>query len=189
MKKKVLLAAALVVCLAVAVSGSLAYFTAEERTHNVITTGGIAIELLETTGQLDENGNPILFEDVSGVMPGASVAKIVQVKNTGANDAYIRVSVEKAIELAQGVEGEANLTLVSLDLNTMNWTEKDGYYYYNGPLAPDASTEPLFTHVTFDTAMGNQYQGSRALVDVKAYAVQSDNNGATALLAQGWPAE
>lgn len=117
------------------------------------------------------------------------MAKIVQVKNTGANDAYIRVSVEKAIELAQGVEGEADLTLVSLDLNTMNWTEKDGYYYYNGPLAPDASTEPLFTHVTFDTAMGNQYQGSRALVDVKAYAVQSDNNGATALLAQGWPAE
>ena len=122
MKKKVLLAAALVVCLAVAVSGSLAYFTAEERAHNVITTGGIAIELLETTGQLDENGNPILFEDVNGVMPGASVAKIVQVKNTGANDAYIRVSVEKAIELAQGVEGEADLTLVSLDLNTMNWT-------------------------------------------------------------------
>ena len=44
MKKKVLLAAALVVCLAVAVSGSLAYFTAEERAHNVITTGGIAID-------------------------------------------------------------------------------------------------------------------------------------------------
>ena len=36
--------------------------------------------------------------------------------------------------------------------------------------------------------MGNEYQNSTAAIDVKADAVQTANNGETALDAVGWPA-
>ena len=49
-------------------------------------------------------------------------SKIVEVKNTGGQDAWVRVSVNKAIELAEGVEDEVNLSLISFDLNTDYWT-------------------------------------------------------------------
>ena len=35
--------------------------------------------------------------------------------------------------------------------------------------------------------MGNEYQNATATVDVYAQAVQTANNGKTALNAQGWP--
>ena len=35
--------------------------------------------------------------------------------------------------------------------------------------------------------MGNEYQNATATVDVFAQAVQTANNGATVMAAQGWP--
>jgi len=37
--------------------------------------------------------------------------------------------------------------------------------------------------------MGNEYRDAKATVDVLAQAVQTANNGASALEAKGWPAE
>lgn len=99
----------------------------------------------------------------------------------------MRVSLDKAIELAQGVEGEADLSLVTCDLNTEKWTEKDGYYYYNAALEPGQTTEPLFTAVHFAETMSNMYQESRAILQVNAFATQTAHNGTTALEAAGWP--
>ena len=105
-------------------------------------------------------------------MPGTAVTKIVEVQNTGANDAYIRIKVDKSITLAG--EGEPNLDLLTLDFNATDWIPgEDGYYYYNEILAPGEVTEPLFTTVSFDTGMNNLYQNSTAAVDVAAYAVQA----------------
>ena len=182
MKKKMMVIAAIVICLSILAAGTLAYFTDEALVHNVITSGGIDIELVEMTDQ------DVPFEDVSGVMPGAEVSKIVTVKNTGPSEAWVRVKVEKAIELAEGVAGEVDLSLIVLDIDEENWTEQDGYYYYNAALKPGQSTEPLFTTVTYDTDMGNLYQNSVATLDVSAQAVQVANNGDSALTAAGWPA-
>ena len=44
MKKKLLAVAMVLCCLAIVTGGSLAYFTAEKKAHNVITTGSIDIE-------------------------------------------------------------------------------------------------------------------------------------------------
>ena len=41
--------------------------------------------------------------------------------------------------------------------------------------------------MTFNTAMGNEYQNAAATVDVAAQAVQTANNGGSAAEAQGWP--
>lgn len=187
MKKKFFVCALIAICLSAAAYGTLAYFTYEDTATNVITAGNIEIDLEELAE--GENGEKVPFEDVVGVVPGDEVSKIVQVKNTGANAAWVRVSVDAAIELAEGVEGEPDLSLLTYDLNTAKWTEKDGYYYYNEALEAGKTTEPLFTKVIFDTKMGNLYQNSVAVIDVDAQAVQVANNGTSALDAAGWNAD
>ncbi len=188
MKKRIIIISLIVALIAIAAVGTNAYFTAQSRETNVITSGSIKIDLLEMSVP-DDGSEPVPFEDVTGVMPGASVSKVVTVRNTGNNAAWVRVSVEKAIQLREGVEGDVDLSLVSLDVNREYWTEQDGYYYYNAELKPGAETEPLFTAVTFAAEMGNMYQESTATVSVIAQATQVVNNGGSALEAAGWPAE
>lgn len=188
-KRKALAVAGIICCLSILTAGTLAYYTAEDRAHNVIKTGNIDVELVETTDQKDNDGTPLPFEDVEGVMPGAEISKIVQVKNTGANPAYVRVSVEKTIELAKEANGEVDPDLIGLDYDIENWTEQDDYFYYKKALEPGTTTEPLFTKVSFSGDMDNLYKDSKITVDVQVYAVQSENNGSDVLKAVGWPAE
>lgn len=186
LKQKLLTLSAVIIVVALSAYGSVAYFTAEDTARNVITAGKLKIELQEK--MLTSDGEKTVpFEDRLGVMPGSEVSKIVEVKNTGGQDAWVRVSVNKAIELAEGVEDEVDLSLISFDLNTDYWTEKDGFYYYTAKLAPGHTTEPLFTAVTFAKTMSNQYQNSKAILTVNTYATQTVHNGNTALEAAGWP--
>lgn len=180
MKRKLLIIALCMVLLTMSVAGSLAYFSEQsEIVHNIITTGSVDLELIEEDGQ----GNP--FEDVEGAMPGGSYGKVVTIRNTGTAAFYVRIRVDKSIEKADGTAGDASL--ISLDINTEDWTLKDGYYYYNEALAPGEETAPLFTEVSISGDMDNDYQNCRISVDVSAQAVQSANNGDSALTAKGWP--
>lgn len=183
-KTKIIVLALAVALVAVCAMGTVAFFTDRSTATNVITTGGVKIDLIETAAIDGEN---VPFEDVVGVMPGSEVSKIVEVKNIGESDAYIRVSVEKTLALEEGREGGVDLSLVTLDFNTEAWTEADGYYYYNSPLKPNETTAPLFTAVSFSVDMGNLYQNSSLTVNVTAEATQVANNGASALTAAGWP--
>ena len=71
-----------------------------------------------------------------------------------------------------------------------DWTlGPDGYLYCNKAIRPGETTAPLFTCVTFDAGMGNEYQDATATVHVAAEAVQTANNGVTALEALGWPTQ
>ena len=126
------------------------------------------------------------FEDVTGVMPETTVTKIVEIKNTGVSDAWVRVMVDKKIVLPTG-SITPDASLVELACNTADWTEKDGYYYYTKALKPGEVTAPIFTAVTFKADMGNEYQNATATVDVSAQAVQTANNGSSVMDAQGWP--
>ena len=180
MKRKLLILSVLAICIAALAAGTLAYFTSEGTAHNVITTGGVEITLREWADE--EKKTP--FKDLTGIMPGMTVTKIAEVRNTGASEAWVRVKVEKNIRPEAQVEVDPDLVELTL---TDDWTERDGYYYYNKPLKPGEVTTPVFTAVTFDAAMGNEYQNAKATVDVYAQAVQTANNGATALEAAGWP--
>lgn len=182
MKRKLLILSVLAICIATLTTGTLAFFTSEGRAHNVITTGGVKIAVQEWA----DEGKQTPFTDLNGVMPGVPVTKIAEIKNTGASDAWIRVKVEKNIQL-QG-EDTPDADLVELNLNDTDWKlGQDGYYYYNQALKPGEVTKPIFTTVTFDAAMGNEYQNATASVDVFAQAVQKANNGATVKDAKGWP--
>ena len=189
MKRKLLLLSVMVICIAIAAVGTLAYFTTDAVAHNVITTGGVDIELHEYTD--GEKTQP--FKDLSGVMPGMTVTKIAQVENIGASAAWVRVKLTPAIKLADNVTQSDDFTvntgLVKPDVNTADWElGSDGYYYYNKPLAAGETTTPVINSVTFDVAMGNEYQGATATVDIVAQAVQVANNGKTVTEATGWPA-
>ncbi len=186
MKYKLIAGAVIVICLSLLTFGTLAYFTAEDTAHNVITSGGIDIELLEWADE--EKTIPFPENGANGVMPGTEVTKIVEVKNSGSAAAYVRVKVEKEIILQEGVEGEPDSDLIKIDFDETCWIPgEDGYYYYKEVLEPDAVTEPLFALVDFDSGMGNIYQNSIVTIDVKSYAVQAANNGNDVMSARGWP--
>ena len=183
MKKKIIALCLIVALAATAViGGTLAYFTADTKAHNVITSGGVSIKLNEWANEARTEK----FEDKTGVMPGAEVTKIVEVENVGTGTAWVRVQVVLDV-YAEGGKEQLPPDPVTLDFNETDWKYFDGYYYYNYPLDPGETTEPLFTTVTFDPKMGNVYQNSTAHVDVNAFAVQSANNGTGALDAAGWP--
>lgn len=186
MKRRLFAGALLLIALSLMAYGTLAYFTAEETVHNVITSGDIAIELLEWA---DENKTiPFPQQGVSGVMPGQRIVKIVEVKNTGSGAAWVRVRVDKEITLSKGVQGEADPALLQLDYDKTSWTQsEDGFYYYNRKLLAGEVTAPLFAAVTYDPKMDNRYQNSTARVVVTAYAVQTENNGDSVTEASGWP--
>ena len=110
MKRKLLAAALAVLCLSVAVYGTVAYFTAEDTATNVITAGNVKIALNEAA--ITEDGETVAFEDVTGVVPGAEISKIVTVDNTGDNAAYVRIKVVKEITSENEPEGEFDPSLI-----------------------------------------------------------------------------
>lgn len=185
MRKKILLISVIVILISLTAYGTLAYFSYEDTATNVITTGSVKIAIEEFSKT--ESGELVPFEDIFDVMPGMNVSKIVQVKNIGGQDAWIRVSVEKAITLADDVEGVVDPSLITYDLNTEFWTEKDGFYYYNSTLRSGETTKPLFTTVIFSAEMDNIYQHSKAVIEVNAQATQVKNNGESVFEASGWP--
>ena len=190
MKKKILLLAVFALCMAILATSSLAYFTAEEETHNVITTAGVDIELQEWQ-QTADGLVPYPGEKLA-VMPGATVSKIVTVKNLQA-PVYIRAKFDVVITLDEGETPTIPEGLVTVHVNGDEWVRKDGdteWWYYNGVVEEDASTEAFVTSVEFSGPdMGNEYQNSEIDVIVTAQAVQVANNGTNALTATGWSAE
>ena len=97
MKKK-LTAVALVVCMLaiMLVGASLAYFTDTKQATNTFTVGNVKIDLIEQ--QASKNGL-VEFKQDKTLVPGTSkdgnaVSKIVTVKNTGKNDAWVWVDLK-----------------------------------------------------------------------------------------------
>ena len=97
MKKKITALCLCVALLAVAIVGaSLAYFTDTDNATNTFTVGNVKIDLIEQ--QTGEDGLED-FDQNKPLVPGKSndgnaVSKIVTVKNTGANDAWVWVDIK-----------------------------------------------------------------------------------------------
>ena len=95
MKKKIVSLALAVCLIAIAAVGTLAYFTDKDAKTNTFTVGNVAIDLIE-----QQKGAQGLedFENEKVLLPGTSdvnaVSKIVTVKNTGANDAWVWVDLK-----------------------------------------------------------------------------------------------
>lgn len=201
MKRKLLFIATIVLCLALVTSGTLAYFSSDVVTHNVITSGNVSIKL-------EEWADPGLTQEYqnnkTGILPGTTVGKYANITNDGPNPVWVRVRFKTSIQLSKEnplahVNGDlekplidSDLSLLSLKMPAGTWLEQDGWYYYNAVLRPNASVLALES-VSFSKTMGNAYQGSSASVDIEVQAVQSAHNPETpktttpVLEAAGWP--
>ena len=189
MKRKLLLLSVMVICIAIAAAGTLAFFNGDATAHNVITTGKVAITVNEYSKN-DPDERVKYENEQTGIMPGTTVDKIVVVSGEdGTADAWVRVKFTKSIQLAAGKQGEVDLGLIKLNTGA-NWIDgKDGWFYYNAPVKANQEAAPALLSVQFDATMGNTYQGATATVDVLAQAVQCANNGTSAQTASGWPAD
>lgn len=197
MKRKVLLVAAMVLCLALVSAGTLAYYTDRETAHNVITSGAVDISIVEKTRNSQGELEDFSAGGITGVMPGTQVSKIVTVANTGPATAWVRVRVEitlvtpdgEALPLAAEL-GSEKLPMVTIPIGEGWLPGDDGCYYYQESLAPGKTTTPLMEQVKFAPEMGNPYQGCTAYVTVRAQAVQAANNPAPdddVTQIPGWP--
>lgn len=126
-RRPLLLLASLVLLLALAVGGTVAWLNSSSGpVTNTMIPGQVPITINETF----ENG----------------IKRDVSVTNTGNIDAYIRVAI-----VANAVDENGNIIAgtapdyVSL-VNTDYWKLLgDGYYYYKGAVAPNGTTEALFS--------------------------------------------
>lgn len=193
MKKKQISAIAVIaMCLAILASGTIAYFTAEDQVHNVITSNGVDIAIEEWQ---EVEGELVPYpENPQETMPGNEISKIVTIKNLDA-ESYIRARIEVVVKLADGTVITDPAVLASaivVEVEDGKWLQKEGdtvWYYYADPVAEGASTDALISEVIFSGSdMGNMFQNCEVSVTVYAQAVQVANNSASALEAAGWPA-
>lgn len=194
MKRKIWIIVLALISIASMASSTMAYFTGEDRAHNVITTGGVHVALVEQQ-RTGDTYTPFPKEGVTGVLPGTSISKIVSVENTGSAPAWVRIRLTASIENAQGEALppvlEDGTSVMSMELLPGWVVGPDGWLYYREPVAVDGATTPAFEAVHMAAEMGNVYQESTCDLVVEAQAVQSDNNPLTGELWEipGWPEE
>lgn len=190
MKKRLFALAVVMICLSILASTTLAYFTDIGTARNVITSDGVDI-VIEEWQETAEGLMPYPVQPIT-VMPATSVSKIVTVRNRDAQS-FIRAKLHMTLKDVAGgdmeISAEMMDKIIHLAMNTTDWTEKDGWWYYSGGVDTDEATMPLMTGVSFDGPnMTNEYQSCTLTIDVYAQAVQTANNGTSALEARGWPA-
>jgi predicted ribosomally synthesized peptide with SipW-like signal peptide len=171
MKKKILILTLCIALLAVAaVGGTLAYFTDTEEVTNTFTVGNVKIELLESQllraeGITDEaiaadaeGYAAYLAQAGKNILPGISVKKAPYIRNTGSNNAYVRLRMLIPVELvdivtcvytSEAVADGSVTEPVKLDNVTIDGVEYAQFaVVYNEKLAPEAMTYwPVFSQV------------------------------------------
>ena len=188
MKKQKILALGLSLLAVAMIGGTSAFFTASERTHNIITTSGVSIELIEDTEETGVDGRPIPFTNIEDAMPGDRISKIPKIKNIDETDIYVRMKVTASVELETGESFRISPSVFNLDLSR-SWSPHDGYYIYMRTLHPGETTQALFTTVTIPNNLEDKYQNAKYSLTLHGEAVQTSNNGTNPLDAEGWPEE
>ena len=180
-KFRALAAALILITAALVANRTMAYYTVLGTATNVVTSGSIQLQILETT----TGGKPFPEDGVS-VIPGDVVDKAVFVRNDCDHPFWLRAEVVLG---KTGDELPSAEFLELLNLNAKQWIYVDGYYYYYRILQPGEITEPLFTQVRVNGSLVDQYDvGKLMSLTVKASAVQSEHNpAANPWQATGWP--
>lgn len=153
MKKKPIIAAIAVLAIVLIAGSSIAYFNSKDTADNVFTVGNVKIELTE------EHWDP---EKEHIISAKASFKKEPIVKNTGSNDAYVRLKVNVSdydliseacgdIDLKtlfDGWDPDGKWELASEVRNDENGS-MDYIFRYKELLPVGEGTDPLFNAVTF----------------------------------------
>ena len=153
-RKVIVLAIAVVLLLSATVTGTLMYLVS--KTTAVTNT----FEPATVTCEVQEN-----FD--------GTVKKDVTVKNTSNIDAYLRV---KLVTYRVNADGERIGGTAAIPSFTPGegWFEKDGFYYYKNPVAPDATpVTDLIGKDGITLVEYNDADGGKQVIEVIAEAIQS----------------
>ena len=193
MKKSRIMMSFFVIALAAALIGgaTMAWFTAKVEVTNEFTAGTVMI-----TAEEDE----YLTDDLGNVNPGDCLKKVIDIDNTGTKEIKLRMKLEgewsyseawlsanwdalcfseiekPTTELGwatffEGLIDPASFTIVGWDYN-----ENDGWWYYDGTIASEASVQ-LEIDVCFDgDDMTNEFQEAEYTLKTYFQAIQASNN-------------
>ena len=166
MKKKIVAMCATIAIAAVAVGGTLAFFTAEDDATNTFTVGNVSIDLTEPKWAASGS------QDAPEVYPGEALAKDPTVTNNGANPCFVRIKVTGWNCLAPAGDITYRTDYVADKLGD-NWVEYNGYYYYEKVLAAGEATDALFDQIVIPSDLKNGDGKTEFEIVVKAEAVQA----------------
>ena len=165
LSRKWLLVTALVLSMATAISGTLAYLTSTETATNTFTVGNVNIDLTEPSWNPDE---------MPTLLPGVEIPKDPQITNEGNTDAWVWMEIAVPTDLMSYIDWDTTeWTMVNpatVSGNNTIVTMKRG-----DKLEPGDTTVPVFTQILLDSAI-KQMPASlgNGTVDivVSAYAIQ-----------------
>ncbi len=170
---------ALGLTLLLAISGTVAYFTASETAHNIVSTQGVNIEIYEYASP--DGSKP--FSELSNIATDVTYSKIPYVENIDIEPVWVRskIILKRKIGDVETIIDDY-FSLMEIGEKGENWTlADDGFYYYNSALSGGEKTEPLFKTVQFKDGLDNIYMDALFSLTVSAEATQSVNNGTSAL--------
>ena len=171
----------------VLVAQTVSFSARSTKADNVVTFGSVTVQTVETMKGPD--GEEIAVPETEQMSESAPASRIVRVKNVGQEPAYVRVKLSVRAEDGQGAVAPAD-DLATYVFDDARWVEKDGWYYFDAPLAPGETTGALITGVGFDVRAAQERTGNGLVhLDIDTQGVQVKNNAASALDAEGWPEE
>lgn len=168
MKKKILALALVVVLAVTAVTGAtLAYFTDTDAKENTFTTGNVEIQLIENFGDNNPQTPEKLLPATGSAQAGTlknGITKEVSVKNTGSEDAYVRVHIAIPQLLDDGADtfdASANLLHFnfaedSVGAGKWDWSKTTGAAYTGDWNCYEETIEGIDYNVyvvTYETAL------------------------------------
>ncbi len=169
---------------AISIGFAVADFT--ERTNelsNNVTIGDVDTELTEPSWDPDNGEN---------IEPNKTIPKDPKIKNTGSNPCYVymAITVPKS-EVRLVIEGEMLSDKQNTELFTYNvnpdWEEISTitsnnnynvhiYAYTKKVLSSNEETSSIFTNIKFKNVLEGELDSKKEyIVNVKSYAIQSDN--------------
>lgn len=170
MKKTLMIMLALVLVIAMSVTGTLAYLTSQDSVTNTFTVGKVVITLDEAKVDVygvEEAGAARVKANTYKLIPGHEYVKdpIVHV-DPASEDSYVFVEIANGIEV---IDAE-----IVAQIQDNGWTLLEGDVYYKVVLAADTDKElEVFESFTFP-GNANPENYENATIEVTAYAVQKD---------------
>ncbi len=187
-KRNILLIILTVLLVLAAVSFVLAFRIHTGRVDDHVAYGGVELEVIEST--LSGGVEVPFTQDMPVYISADEYSRIVRIKNTGKHPAYVRASLSLTATDSSGRQTVLPADCISFDINTDDWKESEGWYYYEGAgLTENEETKVLMTKIMFNHAKLSAVSGGQLTLHIRAEAVQSENNGNNVWQAAGWPAD
>ena len=160
MKKILLTAVSVVLVAALAIAGTLAFFTDRDAKTNVFTVGNVDITLNDD------------FVQGSQLIPGVDIKKDVTVTNTGKNDAWVWVEIAIPQALDDATDASKNIVhfnMTSESLDVWTWTKDDAWMI-------DTATIDTVEYNVYTVAYKNVLKASETTAHSAMYKVYLDTH-------------